>query len=357
MRRIAVNVMCACLALCLANSLHAQNATESWGIVRTVVGRNVVLDDGQLVRLQEGTRVIRADGNVGTREDINRGCKLTVIRAADGGVSKVQVFAPVSLDLVYLSNVAPARGTACVTTVEIGKEKKFRSLALTRATYSRPANWTQFRCQVRYDPATVKGAPAAARFMLKDSYGETIVQRVLTRGATAPLNAGLDAQATDRITLETAPAGEGTLPQEACLWLDPQFVVGVPTATPMALSKDTSTRIEAALTERLGETKLDALAIADFKPIRPPKDQSFVQDLSRDLIVILGKKYTIAGHHRKQLDPGTPLPEAEQKELEKLQASHVLTGSVNWRQEGVVVHALLVQVDNGALITAVTVRD
>ena len=34
-----------------------------------------------------------------------------------------------------------------------------------------------------------------------------------------------------------------------------------------------------------------------------------------------------------------PLPEAEAKELEKLQASHVLTGSVNWRQEGVPVGA------------------
>ena len=74
-------------------------------------------------------------------------------------------------------------------------------------------------------------------------------------------------------------------------------------------------------------------------------------------MVLLGKKYRLAGHYRKQLDPGTPLTDADKKELQKLQATHVVTGSVNWRQEGVIINAVMVQVDNGALMAAVSVRD
>lgn len=357
MKQLHLPAATLCVAVALAASCAAQVPSETWGLVSSIVGPNIVLDDGQLIRLQAQTAITKADGSAGKRVDINRGCRLVVTRSADGTVAQVKVFVPSATRQVFLSNTAPARGAAYVTTVQVGGSSWSRSLALLRATYTRPATYTQFRSQVRYDPRGLEGAPAAARFMLKDSFGDVIVERVLTAGGTAHLNTGLDAQATDRITLETAPAGEGMLAQEACLWLDPRFVLGTPAATPMPISKDASTKVAEALAASLGETKLGAVAVCDFKPVRPPKDQSFIQDLSRDLMVLLGKKYRLAGHYRKQLDPGTPLTDADKKELQKLQATHVVTGSVNWRQEGVIINAVMVQVDNGALMAAVSVRD
>jgi TolB-like protein len=345
----------AAVALGLVLSLPAASA-ETWGFVASVVGPNILLDDGTLVRVSAATRVVRADGSASKREEISRGSRVVATQAADGSVAELRVFAPQAAQLVYLSNLAPARGAAYVTTVDGGTEARSRSLALARATYARAANWTQFASDVRYDPHGAQGAPASARFMLKDSFGDAIVDRVVSAGQTAPLNAGLDANATDRLTLEVAPAGEGQLEQDWCLWLDPRFVIP-PAGTPQQLSASLPQRLVGALTKALGETRIDGLAVAEFTPIRTNRDQSFLRDLNEDLVVLLGRKYRVAGVYRNRLALGAPIPDGNRNELQKLGATYVLVGTVNARAEGTVVDAVVVQVDNGALIAGASVVD
>jgi TolB-like protein len=332
------------------------HCAERWGFVASIVGPNILLDDGALVRLTAGTRVLRADGSAGQRDDIGRGSRIVVTQAADGSVSEVRTFAPRATQLVYLSNLAPVRGAAYATTMRDTGGTFSRSLALSRVTYTRPANWTQFVADVRYDPRGAAGAPTAARFMLKDSFGDAIAERVVSAGQSAPLNAGLDANATDRLTLEVAPAAEGQVDQDWCLWLDPRFVAPSPGA-PAMLSREVPARLIEALTKSLGETRIDGLAVCEFTPIRVSRDQSFLRDLGEDLLALLGRKYRVAGVYRTRLAVGAPLPDANRNELQKLGAAYVLVGSVNTRAEGTVINTMVVQVDNGALIAAASIAD
>jgi TolB-like protein len=356
MERMALPARAAvAVALGLVLSVPAVSA-ETWGFVASVVGPNILLDDGTLVRVSAATRVVRADGSAGKPEEISRGSRVVATQAADGSVAQLRVFAPQAAQLVYLSNLAPARGAAYVTTVGLGAETRSRSLALSRATYARAANWTQFVSDVRYDPHGAPGAPAAARFMLKDSFGDAIVERLISAGQTGPLNAGLDANATDRLTLEVAPAGEGQLEQDWCLWLDPRFVIP-PAAAPQSLAARTPQRLVEALTKALGETRIDGLAVAEFAPIRANRDQSFLRDLNEDLLVLLGRKYRVAGVYRNRLALGVPIPDGNRNELQKMGATYVLVGTVNARAEGTVIDALVVQVENGALIAGASVVD
>ena len=333
------------------------HSAGTWGYVASIVGPNVLLDDGSLVRLAAGTRILRADGSAGTRDTICRGSRVVVSQAADGSVTELRVYAPTAAQRVYLSNLAPARGAAYVMTVREGDTDRSRSLALARVAYTRAANWTQFVSDVCYDPRGVAGAPPAARFMLKDSFGELIAERVVSAGQMAPLNAGLDANATDRLILEAAPAGEGQLAQDACLWLDPHFVIAAPPGTASALSRSLPERLVEALTKALGETRIDGLAVAEFAPIRVNRDQTFLRDLNEDLLVLLGRKYRVAAVYRNRLPIGVPIPDANRNELQKLGAAYVLMGSVNARAEGTVINAAVVQLDGGRLVAAVSVTD
>lgn len=357
MKQTNTALLLAGLLLPLAAASQPLQSAQTWGFVTEVAGPNIVLDDGQLIRLTAGTRIVRADGQAATREDIWRHKKVAITFAADGTATEVRVSAPGSVEEHYLSNLAPVRGAANVVTVSAGGEANSRCLAAIRVTYTRAANWVQFRSLARYDPAGTGGAPAAARFMLKDSFGDLLVDRVLSAGQTAPLNVGLDAQATDRLTLEVAPAGEGQLQQDWCLWLDPRFVTPVSGTAARLLYKSTPERLVEALSEALGETRIDGLAIAQFTPVDFPADQYFVQDLSQDLLVLLGRKFRVAGVYAKRLEVGGPIPDANRNELQKLPAVHVLTGSVGKRAEGTVLNACVVKVDDGALITSATVRE
>jgi len=332
-------------------------AAETWGLVASLVGPNLLLDDGALVRVAPGTRILGADGTPGDRDAISRGSRVIVTYAADGSVGQLRVYAPTATQRVYLSNLAPARGAAYALTAHDGTADRSRSLVVSRATYSRPANWTQFVSEVRYDPRGTAGAPAAARFVLTDSFGEALVERVVAAGQTAALSAGLDANATDRLTLEVAPAGEGQPAREACLWLDPHFVIAAPAGTASALSRSLPQRLVDALVKALGEARMDGLAVAEFAPIRVSRDQTFLRDLNEDLLVLLGRRYRVAGVYRNRLPLGAPIPDANRTELQKLGAAFVLVGTVNARAEGTVINAAVVQLDNGALVAATSVVD
>lgn len=357
MKRVCISGALLSLLVAASGGAQAPHSASTWGLVSAVAGPNIMLDDGQLVRLAPTTRITRADGQAATRADVWRHRKVVVTFAADGTVAEVRVFAPRSAQEHYLSNLAPVRGSANVMAVSVGGEPRSRSMALLRVTYNRPANWTQFRSQIRYDPAGAGAAPAAARFMLKDSFGDLIVDRVIAAGQTDQLNVGLDAQATDRLTLEAAPAGEGQLQQDWCLWLDPHFVTPVSTTAAQLLRKDTPERLAEALTQALGEARIDGLAVAQFTPLGVSADQFYMQDLSQDLLVLLGRKFRVAGVYGKKLDVGTLLPDGNRTELQKLPAAYVLIGSVSARAEGTVLNACVVQVDNGALVASATVRE
>jgi TolB-like protein len=168
---------------------------------------------------------------------------------------------------------------------------------------------------------------------------------------------GLDPQATDRLTLEAAPAGEGQLKQDWCLWLDPRFVAPLAATAPRLLCVGTAERLADAISQALGETRIDGLAVAYFTVANFPADQHFTKDLGQDLLVLLGRKFRVAGVYAKQLDVGAPLPDANRNELQKMAAAYVLTGSVSGRAEGTILNACVVQVDNGALIASATVQE
>ncbi|HJN17262.1 MAG TPA: hypothetical protein QGH10_17285 [Armatimonadota bacterium] len=347
----------ALLTVSLATLAAPDAGADTWGFVRSFAGSNIVLDDGQLVRLTPGTRIIRADGSAATRADIARTSKVEVTFAADGGVAQVQVYAPGAIPEVHLSNLPPVRGSAYVTEVGVAGKTYSRALAALRATYARPATYTQLRTGIHYDPKGIAGAPAAARFMLKDSFGDVLVDRVLATGASATLNMGLDAQATDRITLEVAPAGEGSLPQEACLWLDPRMTVGQLLPAPLGLTAGAPKRLADALIQKLGETKLGPMAVCDFAPIRGRGDNYMMRDLSEDLMVLLMGQTPVAGAYRKALAPGVLIADADKKAIQTVGATTVLTGSVNWRPEGIVVNAIIVNVEDGQLIASASILD
>ncbi|MGQ9732281.1 MAG: FlgO family outer membrane protein [Candidatus Zipacnadales bacterium] len=343
------------LAATFSLSTEAAESTETWGFVVAAIGPNITLDDGTLVRLAPATRIERADHSPGDRQSIGRGSRLLVEYAADGTVARVQVFAPPAVSAVYLSNLAPARGAAYVATVVDGGRIRSRSLVLTRATYARPANWTQFRSDIRYDPGAAPGAPGAVRFSLKDSFGDLVVDRLVSAGETLPFNVGLDPNATDRLTLEVAAAGEGQLQQEWCVWLDPHFLLAPPMPTAPSLSPRTPEKLVTALNQALGETKLSGLAIAEFTPIR--RDSAFLRDLQEDLLTLLGRHHRVVGVYRKRLDVGTRLSDAERQELQKLGAAYVLVGSISWRAEGTVINATVVRVEDRTIIAAVSIED
>lgn len=336
----------------------AEADNELWGFVTAVVGNSLLLDDGTLVRTGPQTRVVHADDRTGRLEEISRSSRVEVTQGADGSVSEVRVFAPRATQLVYVSILTPVRGAAYVTSTEAHGQRRLRSLALLRATYARPNNWTQFVSDVRYDPRETPGAPSAARFMLKDSFGDVIAERVLSPGETAPLNSGLDANATDRLTLEVAPAGEGALEQAWCLWLDPHFVIAPGTSNIAPLfSRTLPDRLVEQLVKALGERRVDGLAIAEFTPVRISRDQTFLRDLAEDLLVRLARTYRVAGIYRTRLPVGAPISEGNRNELQKLGAAYVLVGSVSTRAEGTVVNAIVVQLDNGALVASASVVD
>jgi TolB-like protein len=329
-------------------------AADGWGYVLQSVGPNLVLDDGTLVRLAGGTRVVRADGSALPREQIGRGSRLEISYAADGTAAEVRVQPPTLQQRVYLSNLAPQRGAACSTTVA----GRSRAVVLLRATYARPANWTQLVSEVRYDPRGAAGAPAAARFLLKDSFGDVLAERVVGAGQTALLSIGLDAGTTDRVSFEAAPAGDGQLEAEWCAWLDPYLGATPPNPTPgAAYPTRGAERLVAALAKALGETRVDGLAVCEFTPVRANRDQFYLRDLAEDLMVLLGRTFRLAGAYRTRLPVGAPIPDGNRDELKKLGAGYVLTGSVSARAEGTVLNALIVQVENGALMAAASVDE
>jgi TolB-like protein len=330
---------------------------QTSGFVASLIGANLTLDDGTLVRLGPATKIVRPNGTPGTRDDISRQGKVVLTYAPDGTVAEVRAFPPRSVPEVYLSNLPPMRGSAVVTAATVGGELDSHSLALFRTTYPRQWNWLQFRSGVRYDPRGATGAPGAARFALKDSFGDVIVERVVSAGDTARLDLGLDAQATDRLTLEVAPLGEGPLQQDWCLWLDPRFVVD-PGATPGAiLSRRTIERLAEALTAALGQTKVERLGIAEFTPVRVPADQFFPREVSEQLLASLGRRHAVTGIVRRRIDVGAALDDGDRAELAKIGAAFVVAGSVSARQDGTVVNAIVVQVANGAFIAAASVRE
>jgi len=344
-----------CLQAC-GNSAPAQLPQAS-GFVVSLTGANLTLDDGTLVRLGPATKIVRADGTPGTRDDISRQGRIVLTYAPDGTVAEVRAFPPRSVPEVYLSNLPPMRGSAVVTAATAGGELNSHSLALFRTTYPRQWNWLQFRSAVRYDPRAATGAPGAARFALKDGFGDVIVERAVSAGETARLDIGLDAQATDRLTLEVAPLGEGPLQQDWCLWLDPRFIVD-PGATPGAvLSRRTIERLAEALTTALGQTKVEHLAIAEFTPVRVPADQFFPREVSEQLLASLGRRYTVTGVVRRRIDVGAALDDGDRAELAKIGAAFAVVGSVSARQDGTVVNAVIVQVPNGAFVAAASVRE
>jgi TolB-like protein len=168
-----------------------------------------------------------------------------------------------------------------------------------------------------------------------------------------PLVIGLDAQATDRLTLAVT-GGEGQLRQEWCVWLDPQFLTAWTPGPLHAVRQATVDQLVAGLVQAPAEN-VTGVAIAPFVPTRLPSNEP-IADLQADLIVGLGRHRPVLGPYGTALDPGAPLDAKNKQALQKAGASHVVTGSVSLRPDGLTINTMLVQVDNNAILAAATAR-
>jgi hypothetical protein len=337
-------------------SALAAEMRQTMGFIVTIAGPNLSLDDGSLVRLAPGTKIIRQDGTAGSADDLSRQARVIVSYAPDGTVAEVRAFRPRSVQETYLSTLAPLRGWAVVTSVGAGPDLRARSLSLVRTTYARNPNWVRFVSEIRYDPKGAPGAPGAARFGLKDSFGDLIVERVVPAGSTARFEVGLDNQATERLTLETTAAGEGALQPEWCLWLDPRFVQ-YPTGPPVAMpSPRVVERLADALVKSLGQAAAERLAVAEFTPWNVPADQFTPREVSEQLLTLLGQRLKVVGVMRRRPEVGAPLSDADRQELARMGASLVVSGSITGRPDGTVLNAVIVRVSDGALIGAASER-
>jgi TolB-like protein len=333
-------------------STHA-GPSETWGFVEIAAGPHLVLDSGLAVRLNANTPVKKADGSAGKISDVTRGSRAVISLTPAGTARAVQVFRPGPVQEICLDRLPPVRGAANGVTARWGGQAWPRSLATLRVSYPRPATYVRFETRVLYQPREGAGAPRTARFVVQDSFGDVLCEKVVPAGGCGPLAIGLDAQATDRLTLAVM-GGEGQLRQDWCLWLDPRFFTAWTGGAPHSLSAATVEKLVAGLTKTPLEG-LTAVAIAPFVPTQLPSNDP-VADLQADLIVALAQHWPVLGPYAQQLDPGLALDAKRKPELQKLGASHVVTGSISLRPDGLAVNALLVQVDNGALLAAAAAR-
>ena len=352
--------VCSTIALlCLPAAAPAQGVapTSTWGIVESVNGPYVTLDDGSVYRLRADTPVRKGDGSAGAAADILRGSKVVLDLDRHGVPVGVQVSAPRAVREVYLANLAPMRGAASALQVVVDGQIHARALAAVRTVYARPTTYTAFRTEVRYAPVPAPGAPGAVRFAVRDGLGTTLCERVVRAGETLRMGIGLDAQAGDRLLLEATPeGGGGELRQAWCLWLDACLQADTGVGPPQARLQ-AADRLVAAL-QQTGRIPLEArVAVAQFRfvHVREGNDNDAVRDLQDDLLTRLGRVFAAAGKLPKQLEVGIKPADADRDQLKQMGAGYVLIGTLSTRAEGNQLSGVIVDSATGAIAAGASV--
>lgn len=345
-------------ALLAGELLSAQQTRPlpTWAYVEAVDGQNVLLENGSILRLGAQTAIRKADGSAGTTQDLRRGAKIVYKWPQEGAVDEVQVFPARAAQEIYLYDLPPQRGGASGAAVPAEGKLWPKSLAAVRASYQRNAYWRHFETGVLYDAKESQGAPPRAAFAVMDELGESLFELVLAAGQTGRISLSLPAQDSERVTLEARALGEGDLRQAWCWWLDPHFVSSQTASTRWTVPLSTVQALVEHLGPALASAQAGKVAVASFNRVNVGDDYA-LRDLQDDLFVAAGQKGAVAAKYDRRLAIGEPLSDGDKNQLKKLGATSVLLGSVSQRAEGIVINAVLVNVDSGAILGTATARE
>jgi TolB-like protein len=338
--------------------LSAQEAQPlpTWAQVEAVDGRNILLDDGTILRLGADTTIRRADGSIGGADDLEPGAKIVFKSPCPDPMESVQVFPPRGAQEVYLYDLPAERGGASGAAVPAEGRLWPKSIAALGAAYQRSKYWQRFETRVLYQPMKAEGAPAKAVFAVLDELGASLLEVAVAAGETRHIALGFDAVGMERVVLHVRPAGEGELRQEWCWWLDPHFTGSVPQSVPWTVSLGTIDALIESLAPALAGEQAGKLAVATFSAARGT-DQYALQDFHDDLFVAVGQRgAVVAKYSGKALALGEPLSDKDRELLKKLGATSVLLGSVSQRAEGTIINAAVVGVDSGAILATATAK-
>ncbi|MFQ5811277.1 MAG: hypothetical protein ACE5JM_16795, partial [Armatimonadota bacterium] len=350
-----------CLAVCallMSLPMGAEGAQRllTWAYVEAVDGRNILLDDGSILRLGAGATIRKADGSTGATEDLERGAKIVFETPHAEGLESLQVFPPRGRQEIHLYDLPTERGGASGAPTPVEGRLWPKSVAAVTASYLRNKYWERFETRVLYQPTRAQDAPAKALFAVLDDLGAPLVETVVPAGETRHIALGFSATASPRIILQARPVGEGELRQGWCWWLDPHFVGAQPAVARWTVALSSVEALTEQLRPALADERAGKVAVAVFSAARGT-DAYALQDLQDDLFVVIGQNGATAGKYAgKGLAIGAPLGDKDRDALKKLGATSVLVGSVSQRTEGTIVNAALVHVESGAILGTATAK-
>ncbi|MBM3501862.1 MAG: hypothetical protein FJX74_24680 [Armatimonadetes bacterium] len=318
----------------------------TWGYIDNVDGAALTLDDGTTITLAEGVKIVRLDGSEGSAADIAKGLRVELHLDAQGAATRLELLPAPLAPEAYLTALTVRGATGARATV--GGRTYPRSLSAIKASFVGQANMAALVGGVAFLPPK-DAKPAAARFAVLGPTSDVLFERTVKAGESGDFRLNFTPGRADAYTLLVAPVGEGTLQPEWCVWLDPRLVAPLPTPQGVGVLRSTAGALLADLRAALGERQPGPMAVALFVPLRVRDDQA-LQDLQEDLVVGAVGSLPVVGKCAQRPEPGMPLPDAAKAEAGKLGAKSLLVGSVSDRGDGLVVNAVLVDVESGQII-------
>ena len=330
-----------------------QPGRTTWGYIEAVEGQAITLDDGMILRLTDATQIVRTDGTPGDLADAVKSLKAVAQIGKDGAVARLELFRRPAWQETYLATTSTAGANIVSATID-GRTYP-RSLAMLRGAFKYTSQYGRASLEgdVTYRPdagAPSKGAapPASVRFSVL-SAGEVCFERTVAANEVAHFRITWG-QGERTFTLLATPEGQGTLRPGWCIWLDPRFTAGpsAPTGGFFIYQRTTRALLE-QLRTALGETKVEAIAIAQLGNIRV-SDSRALAELQEDLVVLGAQSLDVLGKYGGALELGVPIADKQRGELQKLGAKYVLVGTVSDRGNLVVVNAALVRVETNEVV-------
>jgi len=338
------------LLILLAVSFSPASADTSrtvWGYVDSVDGASVTLDDGTVLRLTDATKVINTDGSEGTPADIAKGLKIDFTLDAAGNVTRAELLPRPLAPEFYLTTLT-VRGATTVAAETKGRVYP-RSLSAVKATFPVRGDCFALVGGVAYLPSKDAKAPASVRFSVVNAANDPLYQRALNAGESADFRLNLTPGQADTFTLLASAPGDAALQPEWCLWLDPRLVGAGLAPTGMTVYQPTVRALLADLQQGLQSKQPGPMTVALFNGYRINDDQ-ILRFLQEDLVVVGVGQFQMVGKSNQRPELGTPLNDGQKGELVKLGAKCVLTGSVSYRGDGMMVNAALVDIGTNEIL-------
>jgi hypothetical protein len=307
----------------------------------------VTLDDGAVVKLTDGTKVVNVDGSDGTPADIAKGLKVEFTLDAAGNATRAELLPKPPAAEYYLLTFT-VRGATTVP-AEVKGRAYPRSLSAVKATFPVRGDCVAFEGGVAYLPPREAKAPGSVRFSVVNAANDPLYQRTVNAGDTAAFRLNLTPGQADTFTLLASAPGEAALQPEWCLWLDPKLVGAAAASTGVSVYQTTVRSLLADLRKGLQGRDPGPMAVALFAGLRLNDDQ-VLRLLQEDLVVAAVGTFQLAGKSSQRPDLGAPLNDGQKADLVRQGAKCVLVGSVSGRGDGMMANAALVEVGSGEIL-------